>query len=98
MAKSRIKRKGTESDSKSGSISLLHRIDKLCSDPSKLVSNVTIRGSSADAYKTLANQIVRRALHISNRLDEAIINLSKSDESSEPEDRISQLLLSGSHR
>ena len=56
-----------------------------------------MRESSADAYKTLANQIVRRALHISNRLNEATTNLSEPDQSSEPEDRISQLLLSGSH-
>ena len=98
MAKSRIEKEGTESDSKSVSTSLLHRIEKICSDLFNLVNNVTTRGSTADAYKTLANQIVRRALHISNRLDEATINLSKPDGSSEPEDRISQLLFSGSHR
>ena len=97
IAKSRIEKEGTESDSKSVPTSHLHRIEKLFSDLSHLVNNVSIRGSSTDAYKTLPNQIVRRATHISNR-DEATINLSKSDEFSEPGDRKSRLLLSGSHR
>ena len=98
MAESIIEKDGPELDSKSFSKLVLHRIEKLCSDLSNLVNNVTIRGSSADAYKTLVNQIVRRAFHISNRLNEATIILSKPDESSEPEDHIGQLLLSGSHR
>ena len=98
MAKSRIEKEGPDSDFKPVSLSLLHRIENLCSELSDLLQNVFIRGSSAAAYKSLANQIVRKALHISNRLNEASTNISKPDESSEPEDRISQLLLSGSHR